>query len=105
MSSEPIVVWGVGTPRTMRAHWVLQELALPYETRAIGSRTGETQSDDFLALNPRGKIPVLQLGDRRIDLLLHDARSAALGIAGELLHPHQIDDRPKITLGADRYDQ
>ncbi len=72
MSSEPIVVWGVGTPRTMRAHWVLQELALAYETRAIGSRTGETQSDDFLALNPRGKIPVLQLGDMTL------AESAAI---------------------------
>jgi glutathione S-transferase len=60
---EPIIVWGVGTSRTMRAHWMLHELGLRYETRAIGSRTGETQSDEFVMLNPRGKIPVMQLGD------------------------------------------
>lgn len=60
---EDIVVWGVGTTRTMRVHWALHELGLEYETRAIGSRTGETQSAEFSTLNPRQKIPVLQLGD------------------------------------------
>ncbi len=62
MANESIVVWGVGTTRTMRAHWVLHELGLGYETRPIGSRTGETQTDAFRSLNPRQKIPVLQLG-------------------------------------------
>ena len=62
MANESIVVWGVGTTRTMRAHWVLHELGLGYETRAIGSRTGETQTAAFRSLNPRQKIPVLQLG-------------------------------------------
>jgi len=47
----------------MRAHWALHELSLPYETEAIGSRTGETQTPKFAALNPRQKIPVLQDGD------------------------------------------
>jgi glutathione S-transferase len=63
MSSKSILLWGIGTTRTLRAHWALQELGLAYETRAIGSRTGETQTDEFRTLNPRGKIPVLQLGD------------------------------------------
>src|SRR5262245_16864067 len=57
------VLWGVGTSRTMRPHWTLHELSLPYETNAIGSRTGETQSERFSALNPRQKIPVLKDGD------------------------------------------
>ncbi len=52
-------LWGIGTTRTLRAHWVLQELGLAYETRSIQSRTGETQTDEFLRLNPRGKIPLL----------------------------------------------
>jgi glutathione S-transferase len=60
---EAIVVWGVGTTRTMRVHWALHELGLAYESRPIGSRTGETRSAEFSALNPRQKIPVLQLGD------------------------------------------
>ena len=57
------VLWGVGTPRTMRAHWALHELSLAYETEAIGSRSGETQTVEFSTLNPRQKIPVLQDGD------------------------------------------
>jgi glutathione S-transferase len=57
------ILWGVGTPRTMRAHWALHELSLSYETMPIRSRTGETQTAAFCALNPRQKIPVLQDGD------------------------------------------
>lgn len=57
------VLWGVGTPRTMRPHWALHELSLPYQTEAIASRSGETQTTAFTALNPRQKIPVLQDGD------------------------------------------
>jgi glutathione S-transferase len=62
-STNKRILWGVGTPRTMRAHWALHELSLAYETMPIGSRTGETQTAAFSALNPRQKIPVLQDGD------------------------------------------
>ncbi len=41
----------------------MHELGLDYEMRLIGSRTGETETPEFRALNPRGKIPVLQDGD------------------------------------------
>ncbi len=57
------ILWGAGTPRTLRAHWMLRELGLAYESRPIGSRSGETQTPSFLAINPSGKIPVLQDGD------------------------------------------
>lgn len=46
----------------MRPHWMLLELGLEYEFHAIGSRTGETMTDEFMRLNPRHKIPVLQHG-------------------------------------------
>ena len=42
---------------------MLHELGLEYEKHLIGSRTGETQTAEFRALNPRGKIPVLQDGE------------------------------------------
>jgi glutathione S-transferase len=58
-----LVVWGSGTPRTLRVHWMLHELGLEYERHMIGSRTGETRTAEFTALNPRQKIPVLQDGD------------------------------------------
>jgi len=60
---RPRIVWGAGTPRTLRAHWMLHEIGLAYERRPIGSRSGETQSDSFSAMNPSRKVPVLQDGD------------------------------------------
>ena len=58
-----LILWGAGTGRTLRAHWMLHELGLDYESRPIGSRTGETQTPEFTQLNPRGKIPVLRDGE------------------------------------------
>jgi len=54
------ILWGVGTSRTIRAHWALHELGLEYERRPIQSRTGETQTPEFTALSARQKIPLLQ---------------------------------------------
>jgi len=70
-----LTLWGVGTSRTIRAHWAMAELGLVYETRAIGARTGETQTAEYTSLNPRQKIPLLQdndsaLGKARPSLLI-----------------------------------
>jgi glutathione S-transferase len=61
-----LVLWGVGTSRTLRAHWALHELGLDYECRPILPRTGETQTREYTELNPRQKIPLLQDGDFKI---------------------------------------
>ena len=58
-----LTLWGVGTSRTIRAHWAMFELDLPYTTKPIGPRTGETKTAAYTALNPRQKIPLLQDGD------------------------------------------
>ena len=64
MSERPsLTLWGVGTSRTIRAHWALHELGLAYTSRPIGARTGETRTAEYTALNPRQKIPLLQDGD------------------------------------------
>lgn len=58
-----LTLWGAHTSRAMRAVWAATELGLDFEHRAIGPRTGETQTPEYLALNPKGKIPVLVHGD------------------------------------------
>jgi glutathione S-transferase len=65
-SDRRLLLWGVGTSRTLRAHWALHELDLDYECRPILPRTGETQTPEYTALNPRQKIPLLEDGDFRI---------------------------------------
>ncbi len=73
MSNEPddelsaemqhnIVVWGIGTPRTLRVHWALHELQLPYETRLIQPRTPQMEEAEFLLVSPGKKVPALQHG-------------------------------------------
>jgi glutathione S-transferase len=64
MSEAPdLTLWGVGTSRTIRAHWALHELNLKYTKRPIGPRTGETKTAEYTKLNPRQKVPLLQDGD------------------------------------------
>jgi len=60
--THDLTVWGIGTSRTMRAHWMLLELGLEYACHPIQSRTGETHTEEFKRLNPRHKIPVLRHG-------------------------------------------
>lgn len=64
MAAQPkLTLWGAGTSRTVRAHWALHELALPYTSKPIGPRTGETKTAEYTQLNPRQKVPLLQDGD------------------------------------------
>ena len=60
--THDLTLWGAGTARTMRAHWMLLELGLEYESHPIQARTGETHTEEFKRLNPRHKIPVLRHG-------------------------------------------
>ncbi len=67
MNSRPsITLWGAGTPRTFRPLWVAEELGLDYEHRAIGPRTGETQTADYTRLNPKQKVPYFVDGSVRL---------------------------------------
>jgi glutathione S-transferase len=60
--AHELTLFGIGTSRTMRAHWMLLELGLDYESHPVQSRSGETLTDEFRLINPRHKIPVLQHG-------------------------------------------
>lgn len=61
--NDKIRVWGMRTARPMRVLWMLEEFGLDYDHRPIGSRTGETKTEEYLALNPKHKIPTFEHGD------------------------------------------
>ncbi len=46
--------------------WLADELELQYEHTELGGSFGGTDTADFLALNPIGKVPVLIFGDQPI---------------------------------------
>ena len=60
MPKNYIEIWGTKSFRPLRIIWILEEFNIKYKHHKIGSRTGETQKPSFLALNPKGKIPVLK---------------------------------------------
>jgi glutathione S-transferase len=41
------------------AHWMLEELGVPYETKILSLDKREHKSPEYLAINPMGKIPTI----------------------------------------------
>ena len=57
------VYWGSGSPYAWRALLTLEAKKLPYVSRPIEFSKEEHKTPDYLALNPRGKVPTLKDGD------------------------------------------
>ena len=55
--------WGSGSPFAWRALLALELKKLPYESRLLSFANKEHQTPAMLAMNPRGKVPVLKDGD------------------------------------------
>jgi glutathione S-transferase len=51
--------YGSGSPYAWRAQLALEHKALPYELKVISFAAGDTRKPEFLALNPRHRVPVL----------------------------------------------
>ncbi len=56
-------LWGIGTSRTFRAHFALQERGLEYETVRIRTRTKDQERSDFRAVAVSAKVPAFEDGD------------------------------------------
>lgn len=51
--------YGSGSPYAWRAQLALEHKALPYELKVLSFAAGDTRKPEFLALNPRHRVPVL----------------------------------------------
>lgn len=58
-----ISLYGTPKSRALRVSWTLEELGIDWDFNFINFAKGDNRSDDFLALNPSGKIPVIVDGD------------------------------------------
>lgn len=58
-----IKVYGGVFSRAGMVMCALEALGLPFENVAMAPRSPQTQSPEYLALNPMGKVPTLQDGD------------------------------------------
>jgi len=55
--------WASGSPYARKVQMVLEEKGLQYDSKLIQISRGDNKTPEFLARNPRGKIPVLQDDD------------------------------------------
>lgn len=56
-----ITIWGRPSAYNFqKVHWFLEELGVEYNHINIGGSLGGLDSEDFLAMNPNGQIPVIE---------------------------------------------
>ena len=58
-----VLYYGSGSPFAWRVHLALEHKALAYERKVLSFSAGDTRKPEFLALNPRHRVPVLVDGD------------------------------------------
>ena len=57
------VYWGSGSPFAWRVLLGLEIKKIPYASRLIEFSKGQHKAPEFLAINPRGKVPAIRDGD------------------------------------------
>ncbi|MBN9116271.1 MAG: glutathione S-transferase family protein [Pandoraea sp.] len=61
--SSMIDVWGRNTSSNVaKVVWALRELDVPFELHLAGANFGSLRSEEYLSLNPNGRIPTLRDG-------------------------------------------
>jgi glutathione S-transferase len=92
-----MIVYGVGSLRTLRVHWILHELGIPYKTEPIQSRSKQTRTSAYTAINSGGKIPCLQ--DE--EFVISESAAICLYLAekygnGKLLPVPEVEQRARF---------
>jgi glutathione S-transferase len=57
--SETITFYHNPMSRGRIAHWMLEEVGAPYETRVLDFDANEHKTPEYLAVNPMGKVPAI----------------------------------------------
>lgn len=52
-------IYGAATSRALRVLWMVSELGIHYEHKDWRPRAPETRTPEFFALNPNGRVPVI----------------------------------------------
>src|SRR5689334_11827986 len=58
-----VLYYGSGSPWAWRVQLAIEHKALPYELRVLSFAAGDTRKPEFVALNPRHRVPVIVDGD------------------------------------------
>ena len=72
-----VVLYGTPNSRASRVLWALKELGVDYENQPLDFRKGETNTPDYLAMNPMPTLPTLKDGD----VVVHESCAINLHLA------------------------
>lgn len=86
-----------GSPFAWRVHLALEHKRAPYELKLLSVAKGELKSAEYLALNPRGKVPTVVDGD----LVLCESAAIVEYVDerfpdGPRLFPHDAQARARV---------
>lgn len=76
---EQLQLYSFPTPNGVKVSMMLEEIGLPYEAHRVDIRQNHTWTEDFLSLNPNGKIPAI------IDPNTENGKPLALFESGAIL--------------------
>lgn len=82
-------LYAYATPNSLKPAILLEELEQPWQLRAVNVRQGEQKREDFLKMNPNGKVPVLRDSDK----VLSESAAILVYLAekhGQLLPPFGV---------------
>lgn len=100
--------YGAGSPYAWRVWFALEHKAIPYDRKVLSFTDGDLKKPEYLALNPRGKVPTIVDGDLR----LHESAAIleylddAYPDSGERLFPGGARERAlvrRLVCEADNY--
>jgi glutathione S-transferase len=95
--AEPVTIYGdKRSGNCLKVKWTADALAIPYAWRDVDVVKGETRTDDFLAINPAGQVPILIGKDDRIlaqsnAIIIYLARGSRLIPRDEFDHAKMLE--------------
>jgi len=89
-----LFVHPLSTP-ALSAEFTANATGVNYEKKIVNLQVGEQRSDDYLAINPAGKVPALVDGDFHISESLTIQRYLARRQSSDLL-PENLKDQAKV---------
>ena len=102
LSAMAIILYGGPQTRASMPRWYMEEMGIPYELVELSLANGQHLKDDFLSINPFGKLPAMKddsiLNTNGQPLILFESGAILLHLAehhgGEILRP---SDRSLIS--------
>ena len=60
-----VTIYGISSSRALRSLWAIEETGIDYEHVQTSFR-GDSKTDEYLAVNPNGRVPALVDGDLKL---------------------------------------